>query len=140
MAAPRGLGGVSSQPPDPVQTRLETLLFQATNPTNVVSANNINVIKQFTDAVNMSPEGPVLAARLLGHRMQSPQEQEAVQALAVLEATVKACGSAFHQEIAKFKFLNEMIKLVSPKYLGSQRPQHLKQRVIELLFCWTKVL
>ena len=140
MAAPRGLGGVSSQPPDPVQTRLETLLFQATNPTNVVSANNINVIKQFTDAVNMSPEGPVLAARLLGHRMQSPQEQEAVQALAVLEATVKACGSAFHQEIAKFKFLNEMIKLVSPKYLGSQRPQHLKQRVIELLFCWTKAI
>ena len=140
MAAPRGLGGVGSQPPDPVQTRLETLLFQATNPTNVVSANNINVIKQFTDAVNMSPEGPVLAARLLGHRMQSPQEQEAVQALAVLEATVKACGSAFHQEIAKFKFLNEMIKLVSPKYLGSQRPQHLKQRVIELLFCWTKAI
>ena len=86
----------------------------------------------------MSPEGPVLAARLLGHRVQSPQEQEALQALAVLEAAVKSCGNPFHQEIAKFKFLNEMIKLVSPKYLGSQRPQHVKQRVIELLFCWTR--
>ena len=130
-----GQGGLASQAPDPVQTRLETLLFEATNPSNGTNANHINVIKQFCDTVNMSPEGPVLAARLLGHRVQSPQDQEALKALAVLEAAVKSCGNAFHQEIAKFKFLNEMIKLVSPKYLGSQRPQHVKQRVIELLFC-----
>ena len=136
MAAHGGLGGMASQPPDPVQTRLETLLFEATNPSK--QTNNINVIKQFCDTINMSPEGPILAARLLGHRVQSPQDQEALQALAVLEAAVKACGRAFHQEIAKFKFLNELIKLVSPKYLGSQRPQHVKQRVIELLFCWTR--
>ena len=133
-----GQGGLASQAPDPVQTRLETLLFEATNPSNGTNANHINVIKQFCDTVNMSPEGPVLAARLLGHRVQSPQDQEALKALAVLEAAVKSCGNAFHQEIAKFKFLNEMIKLVSPKYLGSQRPQHVKQRVIELLFCWTR--
>ena len=138
MAGQGGLGGLASQPPDPVQTKLQELLFEATNPSNGNNANQINVIKQFCDTVNMSPEGPILAARLLGHRVQSPQDQEALQALAVLEAAVKGCGSAFHQEIAKFKFLNEMIKLVSPKYLGSQRPQHVKQRVIELLFCWTR--
>ena len=40
------------------------------------------------------------------------QEREAVQALAVLEACAKSCGPTFQAEMAKFKFLNEMIKLV----------------------------
>ena len=48
-----------------------------------------------------------------------PQEREAIQSLAVLEAGVKSCGPVFHAEVGKFKFLNEMIKLVSPKYLVS---------------------
>ena len=39
--------------------------------------------------------------------------------MAVLEAAVKSCGPVFHTEVGKFKFLNEMIKLVSPKYLVS---------------------
>ena len=33
----------------------------------------------------------------------------------VLEACVKNCGKRFHQEIGKFRFLNEIIKVVSPK-------------------------
>ncbi len=53
--------------------------------------------------------------RLLAHKIQSPQEREALQALAVLEACVKACGEDFHAEVGKFRFLNEMIKLVSPR-------------------------
>jgi VHS domain len=32
-----------------------------------------------------------------------------------LEACVKNCGKRFQQEIGKFKFLNELIKVVSPK-------------------------
>ena len=30
----------------------------------------------------------------------------------MLEACAKSCGPAFHAELGKFKFLNEMIKLV----------------------------
>ena len=57
----------------------------------------------------------IIACRLLGHKIQSPQEREALQALVVVEACVKNCGEIFHKEIGKFRFLNEMIKLVSPK-------------------------
>lgn len=32
-----------------------------------------------------------------------------------LEACVKNCGRYFHQEVGKFRFLNEIIKVVSPK-------------------------
>lgn len=35
------------------------------------------------------------------------------------------------------RFLNEMIKLVSPKYLGSRTPLSVKQRVLQLLYLWT---
>lgn len=32
-----------------------------------------------------------------------------------VESCVKNCGRRFHQEVGKFRFLNEMIKVVSPK-------------------------
>lgn len=35
-----------------------------------------------------------------------------------LEACVKNCGRRFHAEIGKFRFLNEIIKVVSPKVRG----------------------
>lgn len=100
---------------------LEGLLFKATNPLNKLE--DVNTIKQFCDAVNsnLGGEAPVVACRLLAHKIQSPQEREALQALAVLEACVKSCGPVFHTEVGRFKFLNEMIKLVSPKYLVRTR-------------------
>ena len=77
--------------------------------------------------VKISGDAPALACKLLAHKIQSPQEREALQALAVLEACVKSCGPSFHTEVGKFKFLNEMIKLVSPKYLVSIIPYNLKK-------------
>ena len=61
---------------------------------------------------------------------ETEKEREAIQALAVLEASAKSCGSEFHAEVGKFKFLNEMIKLVSPKYLGPRTPEHVKKKVM----------
>jgi ADP-ribosylation factor-binding protein GGA len=50
---------------------------------------------------------------------------------------MKHCGAGFHAEVGKFRFLNEMIKLVSPKYLGGQTPLAVRQRVLLLLHTWT---
>ena len=47
---------------------------------------------------------------------------------------MKSCGPSFHSEVGKFKFLNEMIKLVSPRYMADQTPEHIKKKVIEMLF------
>lgn len=35
--------------------------------------------------------------------------------LQVLETCMKSCGKRFHDEVGKFRFLNELIKVVSPK-------------------------
>ena len=64
------------------QDRLEKLFFQATNPCN--EREDVNIIKQFCDMVAQSSEGPAIAARLLGHKIQSPHDQEALLSLAVL--------------------------------------------------------
>lgn len=94
-------------------------------------------IKGFCDQLDNEPEGPQLATRLLAHKIQSPQEWEAMQALTVLETCMKNCGKRFHSEVGKFRFLNELIKVVSPKYLGARAPEPVKKKVLEMLYSWT---
>uniref|UniRef100_A0A674CGT0 Golgi associated, gamma adaptin ear containing, ARF binding protein 1 n=1 Tax=Salmo trutta TaxID=8032 RepID=A0A674CGT0_SALTR len=50
---------------------------------------------------------------------------------------MKSCGERFHSEVGKFRFLNELIKVVSPKYLGTRAPETVKKKVLELIYSWT---
>ncbi|XP_071501663.1 ADP-ribosylation factor-binding protein GGA1-like [Diadema antillarum] len=117
---------------------LETLLNKATNPAN--REEDWEYIMSFCDKVNHELEGPLTACRILGHKIQSPQERESLQALTVLEACVKNCGEPFHRELGKFRFLNEMIKLISPKYLGNKTSEKVQKKTIELMYSWQKGL
>uniref|UniRef100_A0A8C4GWS4 ADP-ribosylation factor-binding protein GGA1 n=1 Tax=Dicentrarchus labrax TaxID=13489 RepID=A0A8C4GWS4_DICLA len=108
---------------------------RATNPLN--RDTDWSSIHAFCDQLNNDLEGPQLATRLLAHKIQSPQEWEAMQALLVLETCMKNCGKRFHSEVGKFRFLNELIKVVSPKYLGSRSPEPVKKKVLELIYSWT---
>ncbi|KFO95946.1 ADP-ribosylation factor-binding protein GGA1, partial [Calypte anna] len=94
-------------------------------------------INAFCEQLNKELEGPPLATRLLAHKIQSPQEWEAIQALTVLESCMKSCGKRFHDEVGKFRFLNELIKVVSPKYLGSRTSEKVKSKILELMYSWT---
>ncbi|XP_059509763.1 ADP-ribosylation factor-binding protein GGA3 isoform X2 [Stegostoma tigrinum] len=114
------------------------ILNKATNPAN--RQEDWEYIIGFCDQVNKELEGPQIAVRLLAHKIQSPQEWEAVQTLTVLEACMKNCGRRFHNEVGKFRFLNELIKVVSPKYLGDRVSEKVKTKVIELLYSWTVAL
>lgn len=114
---------------------LESWLNKATNPSN--RQEDWECIMGFCDQMNKELEGPKISARLLVHKIQSPQEWEALQALMVLEACMKNCGWRFHNEVGKFRFLNELIKVVSPKYLGDQVSDTVKSKVIEMLYSWT---
>uniref|UniRef100_A0A2K5IWI1 VHS domain-containing protein n=1 Tax=Colobus angolensis palliatus TaxID=336983 RepID=A0A2K5IWI1_COLAP len=86
---------------------------RATNPLN--KELDWASINGFCEQLNEDFEGPPLATRLLAHKIQSPQEWEAIQALTVLETCMKSCSKRFHDEVGKFRFLNELIKVVSPK-------------------------
>ncbi|KFO81015.1 ADP-ribosylation factor-binding protein GGA2, partial [Cuculus canorus] len=108
---------------------------KATDPN--IPEENWECIQQFCDQVNADIEGPLLAPRLLAHKIQSPQEVEALHALTVLETCVNNCGERFHREIAKFRFLNELIKVLSTKYYGTWSSEKVKSRVTEVIFSWT---
>ncbi|KAK3090106.1 hypothetical protein FSP39_009248 [Pinctada imbricata] len=113
-------------------------IYNATNP--AMRDVDWEYITNFCDQVNKELEGPQIAVRLIAHKVQSPQEREALYALTTLESCVKNCGRRFHQEIGKFKFLNELIKVVSPKYLGARTTDKVKKRCIELMYSWSKGL
>ncbi|NXE35831.1 GGA1 protein, partial [Ptilorrhoa leucosticta] len=108
---------------------------KATNPLN--KDLDWDGISAFCEQLNKELEGPPLATRLLAHKIQSPQEWEAIQALTVLESCMKSCGKRFHDEVGKFRFLNELIKVVSPKYLGSRTSEKVKSKILELIYSWT---
>ncbi|OWF37796.1 ADP-ribosylation factor-binding protein GGA1-like [Mizuhopecten yessoensis] len=117
---------------------LESLLNKATNPAS--RDEDWDHIMAFCDQINKELEGPQISLPLLAHKIQSPQEQEALLALTTVEACVKNCGKLFHQELGKFRFLNEMIKVVSPKYLGNRTTMKVKKRCIELIYSWSRGL
>ncbi|XP_028914528.1 ADP-ribosylation factor-binding protein GGA2 [Ornithorhynchus anatinus] len=114
---------------------LEVWLNRATDPS--MPEENWECIQRFCDRVNTDPKGPSLAPLLLAHKIQSPQEREALHALTVLETCINHCGERFHDEVAKFRFLNELIKVLSPKYLGAWSTEKVKKRVTEIMFSWT---
>ncbi|XP_060696717.1 ADP-ribosylation factor-binding protein GGA1-like [Hemiscyllium ocellatum] len=114
---------------------LESWLNKATNPLN--SEEKWEYIKGFCDQVNLELEGPQIATRLLGHKIQSPQEKEALYALTVLEACMNDCGKRFQNEAGKYRFLNDLIKVLSPKYLGTWSSETVKARIIEMMYSWT---
>ncbi|XP_070703739.1 ADP-ribosylation factor-binding protein GGA3 [Pempheris klunzingeri] len=114
---------------------LESWLNKATHPTN--RQEDWEYIIGFCDQINKELEGPQIAVTLLVHKIHSPQEWEALQALTVLEACMKNCGRRFHNEVGKFRFLNELIKVVSPKYMGNSAPEKVKMKIVEMLYSWT---
>ncbi|MGH0182230.1 UNVERIFIED_CONTAM: hypothetical protein FKN15_008785 [Acipenser sinensis] len=119
----------------PEEESLESHINRATNPLN--RELEWESIQTFCEKLNKDLEGPQLATRLLAHKIQSPQEWEALQALTVLETCMKNCGKRFHSEVGKFRFLNELIKVVSPKYLGTRAPEKVKLKIVEVMYSWT---
>ncbi|KAL6268099.1 hypothetical protein P5V15_001190 [Pogonomyrmex californicus] len=119
---------------DVVTTSLEALIQRITNPQN--QKPDIAAIEAFCVMLTKETEGIQIGIKLLVTQIQSLNESEALQALSLLDTCMKRCGPLFHAEIGKFRFLNEMIKLVSPKYLGNRTTANVRQKILQLLYAW----
>lgn len=113
---------------------MESLINKATSP---IDDNSDEYIDKFIGKLKLDPLGAVTSTRLLAHKIQSPQEQESLKSLTCLVACVKYCGEPFERELGKYRFLNELIKVVSPKYLGKQSTDRVKNKVISMLYTWS---
>ncbi|XP_044754556.1 ADP-ribosylation factor-binding protein GGA3 [Coccinella septempunctata] len=117
------------------RTSLEALLLKATSSSN----QNIDTaaVEAFCTLINKERDGAYIGSIVIANRLHCGVEKEVMQTLNVLDNCMSRCGTHFQSEIGKFRFLNEMIKLVSPKYLGCQTPIVVKQKVLQLLYVWT---
>lgn len=105
------------------------------------NSKNLNfdtaAVEAFCTLINKERDGAHIGVKVIATRLPTGNEKEVLQTLNVLDTCMSKCGSHFQNEVGKFRFLNEMIKLVSPKYLGSQTPLTVKQKVLQLLYVWT---
>lgn len=86
-------------------------------------------LEAFCAIMKDSIEGPQLAAQALAARIHSTNMREAMLALSLVDRCIRRGDAYFLAEVGKFRFLNEMIKLVSPKYLADRTAPEVKTRV-----------
>jgi len=75
------------------------------------------------------------AVAMLLDKIRNRNPQVALAAMTTLEGCVKTCGVPIHGVVGKFRFLNEFIKMVSPKYY-SDTPTEVKRRILACMQQW----
>ncbi|XP_068633735.1 ADP-ribosylation factor-binding protein GGA1 [Battus philenor] len=116
-------------------TSLEALILKATHES--LPHPDAAALEAFCTIMKDSVDGPQLAAQALANRIHSQNPREALLALTMLDRCMRRCELTFHAEVGKFRFLNEMIKLVSPKYLADRTSPEVQTRVLQLLHAWS---
>lgn len=86
-------------------------------------------LEAFCAVMQNCPEGPQLAAQALAARIHGSNAREALLGLSMLDRCMRRGDANFQAEVGKFRFLNEMIKLVSPKYLADRTAPEVRTRV-----------
>uniref|UniRef100_A0A1I8HT97 VHS domain-containing protein n=1 Tax=Macrostomum lignano TaxID=282301 RepID=A0A1I8HT97_9PLAT len=120
---------------NPFSTPVGQLVERATD--GAQSGEDWALLMAVCDAVNELEEGPRDALRALRRRLTTSagRSNSAVQySLSVLETCVKNCGFRFHLLVAKRDFLDELVRLISPK---NEPPQQIQDRVLGLLQAWS---
>ncbi|KAK0397657.1 hypothetical protein QR680_002206 [Steinernema hermaphroditum] len=114
---------------------LEYFLAAATNPYITEDERN-QLATVLCEKIGSDLEGAAVAVKNLSHKILSPDQSEALIALNIIDKCVRSCGQRVWNEIAKFRFLNQLVRLLSPKYMGLETSDAVRNRAIELLFTW----
>ncbi|XP_068159886.1 ADP-ribosylation factor-binding protein GGA1 [Drosophila tropicalis] len=114
---------------------MEQMLDRATNPTKE-KVDELGV-QMFCLVVRSNTQLVQRAQEMIMTKVRSANVTEATRGIALLEECMTQCGDVFQDEAAKFRFLNELIRLVSKKYKGDNTAIEVKQRIMECLLLWT---
>ncbi|XP_065723773.2 ADP-ribosylation factor-binding protein GGA1 isoform X2 [Drosophila suzukii] len=113
---------------------MEEMLERATNPAKKIDELGVQM---FCIVVKSNAQLVHKAQEMIVAKVRSTNVTEATRAISLLEECMTQCGEEFQDEAAKFRFLNELIRLVSKKYMGAETPHEVKQRIMECLLLWT---
>lgn len=120
-----------------MSTILSFLLDKATKPDN--HSSNHDIANQFCEQMLKEVQGCASAVSMIIGKLKTYHPSVCLQALVVLDICTKKGGKNFITEIGKYKFLNELIRLLSPKYEGSHVPESVKKRISELISEWSSI-
>ncbi|CAD5216162.1 unnamed protein product [Bursaphelenchus okinawaensis] len=117
---------------------LEFLIAKATDPFTTDANQHSEYVSRICAQIEEDFEGPFVAMKLLSYKMLSPNQHESLHSLEVMEAVVNRGGLRCANELGKYKFLNQFIRLLSSKYQGNQTAENVKKKAIELLYAWSQ--
>jgi len=117
-------------------------------------------VATFLKEMRRTPGGPLITSKLLAGKIQSTSDVQALKAFEVsiseitfnlkyhskislsifslqfLETALEAESEGsieFSNEIGRYRFLNEIIRILSPKYLGEQTAPHVKEKATKFI-------
>ncbi|CAA92026.2 ADP-ribosylation factor-binding protein GGA1 [Caenorhabditis elegans] len=96
----------------------------------------IKALDFIIESIYKQPASALLAVDLFSHKLSSPSQEEAMLTIRALDYLVRNGGEKVHERCGRYKFLNELVRLIAPKYNGKLTSDALKTEIIKLLFIW----
>ncbi|KAG4075713.1 hypothetical protein HA402_003538 [Bradysia odoriphaga] len=113
---------------------LELMFERATSPSNIEP--DLLAIDTIVKIIQIDKHLSSFAAQKIKDKVNSTNPKVVLQSLDILDECMTKCTNV-HGEVGKFKFLNELIKLVSPKYKGDETSKDIQCKILDLLLIWT---
>uniref|UniRef100_A0A915C8Q3 Target of Myb protein 1 n=1 Tax=Parascaris univalens TaxID=6257 RepID=A0A915C8Q3_PARUN len=121
---------------NPFTTPCGRKIEMATDAPNLATENwGLNM--EICDFINNTAEGGRDAIRAIRKRLHTQiSKNNAIVSytLTVLETCVKNCDIRFHELVCQKDFINELVKLIGPKF---DAPQIIQERVLSLIQSWS---
>ncbi|CAG0912448.1 unnamed protein product [Notodromas monacha] len=121
---------------NPFGTIIGQKVEQATDPS--LASENWGMFMEICDLVNSSEDGPRDAMRAIRKRLQSfvgRNYSSIIYALTLLETCVKNCGHRFHVVACSRDSVQDLVKIIGPKY---DPPQVVQEKVLGLIQAWAE--
>ncbi|KAL3982138.1 VHS domain family protein [Acanthocheilonema viteae] len=122
----------------PFATPVGRKIEMATDAT-VLATENWELNMEICDFINNTAEGGRDAMRAIRKRLHSQMSKNnavVMYTLTVLETCVKNCDIRFHELVCQKDFINELVKLLGPKF---DAPQVIQEHVLGLIQSWNDV-
>uniref|UniRef100_A0A0N5AD66 VHS domain-containing protein n=1 Tax=Syphacia muris TaxID=451379 RepID=A0A0N5AD66_9BILA len=120
---------------NPFSTPVGHKIEMATDATKLTTENwGLNM--EICDYINNTTDGGRDAIRAIKKRLHTQMcKNNAIvcYALTVLETCVKNCDHRFHELVMSKDFVNELVKLIGPKF---DAPQAIQERILSLIQSW----
>uniref|UniRef100_A0A1I7TIG7 TOM1-like protein 2 n=1 Tax=Caenorhabditis tropicalis TaxID=1561998 RepID=A0A1I7TIG7_9PELO len=103
---------------------------------NLLATENWGLNMEICDFINGTEDGPRDAVRAIKKRLHNAMSKNnavVMYTLTVLETAVKNCNHQFHVLVCNKDFVQDLVKLIGPKF---DAPQIIQERVLSLIQAW----